>query len=183
MSHPPKSIFRPEAMAKYMDSQSTPVFPKIIGPGLFPKLWVLVAVLVGSMVFLGWMPITQTYQTSGFLLPSQGSKVSLFLSESNSPWIAPGDIAAWKIANQEIGRGRVSHVAEPIQNTAHLHANYPSIALPVSDLDWPIRVITVEPAHLESGPVENERLQITVTKASKRFLDWLPMAKRPTSTN
>ena len=175
MNQKPKIIFRPEAMAKFMDTQSTPVFPKLIGPGLFQKLWVTVLVLISGLAFLGWVPIAQTYRAAGQCAATSeiGPTLTVLLEDRNGLRIEPRDHITWACGESSLGQGSVIAISDPIPNSTILASTFPRLS-PSPDLAWPIRVMTAVANLPNTLPAGGADLQITFERPPKRFLDWLP---------
>lgn len=180
MAQPPKTIFRPEAMAKYMDSQSTPVFPKLIGPRLFPKLWALIALLIAAMLFLVWMPITQTHQANGtpLLLDQTSRTMSFLLSDLNDLKVEPGDTLVWLSPSEMESDAEVLAVSPTLDDARDLHEQFPNLKPLHTSNHFPAIVVSVQAPQPSSAALSGRTLEITIQKPPKRFLDWLFIGAR-----
>lgn len=164
-THREKSIFRPEALARYHKKGETAVIPKFAHPRLFPKLWAPPIVLLLLILGLLFWPKTHSVTVTGALhrLPTADSQEWIF-DIPNPNFLSRGLGQRVFLSHEAYGffLGRISS-----------NQDVPSLSPPevLPQMSTRIRIRLQEPSN--SQPPLQTQFQITFIEPEFRLIDLL----------
>lgn len=175
MSKTEKRIFRQEALARYMDQSQEAVFPKIIGPKLFPKLWILIALLFAALFLIGWIPVRQEYQLQAVWLPNPDSPSLKWLAipAHNHPKLKKGLELTVHQGGSVLLHGIITECKGPFEHDSRLLGTESKMLSSVPNIHWPTVLVGVRADEFAPLLEQPGQVQVMLKHPPLRILNFI----------
>ena len=100
ISEQKSSIFREEALQRYIRNKEKAILPRFATPPIILLLWCLLAILLAAGV-VAWFGRVPVYATGDGVVPETGSSTRIFLPYSFSLALHPGESVQMQIGNSD----------------------------------------------------------------------------------
>ncbi|HZO73022.1 MAG TPA: hypothetical protein VFB60_12545 [Ktedonobacteraceae bacterium] len=184
MSHDRRSLFREDAIRRYMQRREKDVFPRLVSPPVFLCAWLLFGLLLLAGLVAWWAEIPTFVDGSGIVLtpeqtrrfPNAATSILIFLPQVYAAQIHTGQPVRIQVdADEPEILSRIEHIEPGIISPAAARQRYALDSEEGQAIDQPSIVILAQPRQkLDSSVYAGSLVQAQVQVGSRRVLSLFP---------